>query len=210
MFLPTITYLDNPRLDIVFSTLIVDVEKINEKFGSLKEFDQDYQPGGVTNGRIYCIAEMMQPAPQLEKLAFLVLKKKGLVFQRDFVITHERRGSMGRITDELCDPYLFRELPQCEDTPFLRTLVTTNRCYAWHESEVGSEYYSLERAQYLLVNYMQNCEPELMEFIPRAVELTPDKIVYKLLANSEMHSLPYEDLLRPGNTVGAGAGRCFR
>ncbi len=53
-------YTDKENLKVVFSYLIFNVASINKKYGSLSKFINDFDLGGMTNGKLYAIAEMAQ------------------------------------------------------------------------------------------------------------------------------------------------------
>ncbi len=58
-------YEDNHRLRIVFTSLIINVNSINQQFGSLRDFENKYHLGGITNGELIITAEMCKPANHL-------------------------------------------------------------------------------------------------------------------------------------------------
>lgn len=46
-------------MTIVFSSLIINVSSVNEKFGGLKDFMSKFDLSGQTNGKLLIVAEMV-------------------------------------------------------------------------------------------------------------------------------------------------------
>jgi hypothetical protein len=93
MQVPTIYFDKSPSIKIVFSSLLIDVKKISEQFGSIKKFDQKCHPWVLTNGKIHVIAEMSQPATELEAFVQKELVPHGFENGKDYALVYERLTS---------------------------------------------------------------------------------------------------------------------
>ena len=56
-----VTYIDNDTMNIVFSALIINVESVNRKYGTLNDFLNQYALPGETNGKLFMTSEINKP-----------------------------------------------------------------------------------------------------------------------------------------------------
>ncbi|MDA8769089.1 hypothetical protein N9M71_03020 [Winogradskyella sp.] len=122
-------YTDKENLKVVFSYLIFNVASINKKYGSLSKFINDFNLGGLTNGKLYTIAEMAQPHNRLYDLIYENLKWIGFKEKEDFVfgIEHLTRGLNGYGTVRIN-----REIPELKNINWLGSYITHNGNYVWY------------------------------------------------------------------------------
>ena len=127
-----LSYEDQERLKVVFSFLIINVESINSKFGLLKEFALANNLYGVTNGKLYGLAEMMDPPPRLYQMIDEILIPLGLEEKKDYVLTYERllRGVDGH--EDNCPSMIGEEIPECSDVTWLGSIITEKGQFVWY------------------------------------------------------------------------------
>ena len=123
-------YLDREKLKISFSTLIIRVSSINRYFGQLSEFVKQADLYGVTNGKIYLMAEMMEPPYGLYNLADNHLIPLGLEEGRDYLFVTEQLV-MGLDGNE--SPLLNKPIPELRKIPWLDSCITTEGNYVWYK-----------------------------------------------------------------------------
>jgi hypothetical protein len=123
----SVTYLDQERLRIVFFSIVVKVQSINQVYGPLKDFVRRHKLHGVTNGRVLVISEMMIPGAYLLNLAESILKPIGLGYGKDFVFVVEQPLQGVEGTNEL----LGYEIPECRDIPWLGSIISKQGNFVW-------------------------------------------------------------------------------
>ncbi|MHA6279377.1 hypothetical protein ACXYMT_04275 [Salinimicrobium sp. CAU 1759] len=122
-------YLDRERLKISFSTLIIRVSSINEYFGPLADFVKQADLYGVTNGKIYLMAEMMEPPYGLYSLVDHHFIPLGLEEGRDYVFVTEQLP-LGLDGKE--NPLLNQPIPELEKVTWLDSIITREGNYVWY------------------------------------------------------------------------------
>lgn len=126
-------YLDRERLKISFSTLVIRVSSINERYGRLSDFVRKADLYGVTNGKIYLMAEMMEPPYGLYNLADSHLIPLGLEEGRDYVFVTEQLA-LG--PDKNSGSLLDKPVPDLKNISWLDSLITTEGNYIWYKEEI--------------------------------------------------------------------------
>ncbi len=129
-------YLDRERLKISFSTLIIRVSSINKYYGPLADFVKQAELFGVTNGKIYLMAEMMEPPYGLYNLVDHHFIPLGLEEGRDYVFVTEQLSMEvgGNI-----NPLLNKPIPELEKINWLDSIITPEGNYVWHTEKPGSK-----------------------------------------------------------------------
>ena len=125
-------YLDRERLKISFSTLIIRVSSINKLYGRLSKFVKEADLYGVTNGKIYLMAEMMEPPYGLYNLADRHLIPLGLEEGRDYIFITEQLA-LG-MDDETS--LLNKSIPELERISWLNSIITSEGNYVWYNDTV--------------------------------------------------------------------------
>jgi hypothetical protein len=133
-------YVDDTKLEGLFSFLVIKVDSIVKKFGSIKDFAIGNDISGVTNGKLVVIYEMTEPPPYLYKLADEVLIPAGLKEYDDYVIASEQYLM---IADSLPDSTevprgqsnLNQPIPICEKAPWLGSVISDIGNFVWDKSE---------------------------------------------------------------------------
>jgi hypothetical protein len=85
-----LNYQDKKEIKIEFTTLVVNLEKLNSKRILIKDFCDTNGLSGVTNGNLYLVAEMCSPADYLHTLVEDIFEPQGLEYNRDMVILEEQ------------------------------------------------------------------------------------------------------------------------
>ena len=81
-----LSYKDVEELSVVFTTLVVNIEKLNINDQLIAIFCRENGLSGVTNGKLYLVAEMRYPADFLYELIEESLEPEGLIYNKDMVI----------------------------------------------------------------------------------------------------------------------------
>lgn len=123
-----IEYRDEEQIDIVFSTLIINVDSLNKKGILLENFGKNLNHNCVTNGKLLFFSEMNQPQIMLEEIINELLTPLDLKFGDDYAIGYEQLiyGVGNTIT-----PLLNKELPELEEINWLNSKITYKGNFVW-------------------------------------------------------------------------------
>ena len=127
-----VQYKDVEELELVFTTLVVNIERLNSNDLLIANFCKKNGISGLTNGKLYVAAEMRYPADFLVTLVSEILEPMGLVYNIDMVILQEQliHGVGGEVT-----PLLGKKIPGSEDLSWLGSQVRLNGNFVWKISE---------------------------------------------------------------------------
>ena len=127
-----VQYKDVEELELVFTTLVVNIERLNSNDLLIANFCKKNGISGLTNGKLYVAAEMRYPADFLITLVSEILEPMGLVYNIDMVILQEQliHGVGGEVT-----PLLGKKIPGSEDLSWLGSQVRLNGNFVWKISE---------------------------------------------------------------------------
>ncbi|MDB9720243.1 hypothetical protein OAA67_00015 [Winogradskyella sp.] len=151
-------YTDKENLKVVFSYLIFNVASINKKYGSLSKFINDFELWGETNGKLYILAEMVEPHHHLHDLIYENLKWIGFKEKEDFVFgfEHLTKGVKGHGPENIN-----REIPELKNINWLGSYITHNGNYVWYVDDIKKNSF---------LSYQENI-----------LEGTPPKLYYQNL-----------------------------
>ena len=121
-------YRDEDQINIVFSTLIINVESLNKKKILLENFDSNHNYNCVTNGKLLFFSEMNQQSMMLNEIVSDLLTPLNLILNEDYAIGYEQLiyGAGNRIT-----PLLNKALPELEDVKWLGSIITYEGNFVW-------------------------------------------------------------------------------
>ncbi|NVJ48375.1 MAG: hypothetical protein HWE07_14670 [Cytophagia bacterium] len=126
----TVIIIDEERIEVVMSTIIIRVEAITSKTGlTIQEFSEKFELSGVTNGKIWVAAEMMFPWDYLDWFAHDILVPLGLEKDSDWVLTYERNCYINPYESG----YLFREIPELEGLSWVDSIMLESGNWVWHK-----------------------------------------------------------------------------
>ncbi|MFC5191882.1 hypothetical protein ACFPIK_08890 [Algoriphagus aquatilis] len=116
------------RLRILHSALVIRVGAIYPKTEqTIFEFSTKYNLPGVTNGRVWVMAEMEFPWDYLQHVAVDILQKNGLVEKWDYVLTYERNC----YSNPFESGYLYRDIPELEGLDWIESIILETGNWAW-------------------------------------------------------------------------------
>ncbi len=198
---PNITFIDSDKITIVFSALIINVESINEKYGLLLDFLKEINLGGITNGKLFITAQMMDPPYELIKIINEVLKPLGLENKKDYVLTYERMIDYGVTSFE--DPPMEREIPECKNINWLSSEINN----VWHNNAVNSneinylksKVLSIESPevwQRILMLYVTFLKPKNLKYNPTVIKVKTNNIIFKMNKHKKRFKVSKSTLLR--------------
>ena len=123
-----VQFKDVEELELVFTTLVVNIESLNSNDLLIANFCKKNGISGLTNGKLYVAAEMRYPADFLCKLIEETLEPEGLVYNIDMVLLQEQliRGVRGEVTQ-----LLGKKIPGAEDIAWLGSEVRLNGNFVW-------------------------------------------------------------------------------
>ncbi len=130
-----IEFVDNEVVRIAFTTLLIRVKSVNERYGSLKKFVANFDCWGATNGKFLYASEMMEPATDLENYITQVLKPLGMRRNRDYVVTFEQMLWGVERHQDGPSVYLNRPIPELSGVNWLDSLITEEGHYVWYVEE---------------------------------------------------------------------------
>jgi hypothetical protein len=84
-----IEYYDSKELKIVFYSIIINVSRINEVFGRVYDFCEQYDITGITNGELLILYFMSYPAEYYDNLIFNVFEPNGFDYKKDSLLVQE-------------------------------------------------------------------------------------------------------------------------
>lgn len=197
-----IKYIDSECLQVTFSYLIIKVESINQKFGQLSEFSLKHDLYGATNGKLYILAEMVQPHQGLIDLITKVLKPLGFNSNEDYVLGYEQltAGARGETS-----PLLNKDIPDLEGVNWLGSIIKHKGNFVWfrdvHNWEVYSEWRQEEHPQMglgyyqmVLTKYLKKYNPEKLVFDPKVIEFRNEEILFGMSKHKGVLQLKKETL----------------
>ncbi|MBT8194986.1 MAG: hypothetical protein KJO64_01060 [Bacteroidia bacterium] len=124
-----LSYEDREVLKISFATLIIKVDSLNEKYGSLSRFAEACQLWGVTNGKIYCLSEMMMPPPSIDRIIEDILFPMGMIHKEDFAFAYEYMLGDCEISKQQVD----KPIPAIKDITWLGSKVNYQGNFVWYK-----------------------------------------------------------------------------
>ena len=125
-----IEYLDQEKMKISFSSLIIRIEGVNKKFGSLSRFVNKFDLWGVTNGKIFILVEMMEPPYLLIEKVQNEFSQIGLKETEDFIYAFEQalHDIKGNVSPLINGPH-----PDCKNIFWLESQITTDGNFIWYK-----------------------------------------------------------------------------
>jgi hypothetical protein len=123
-----INFIDQDKICITFSNLIIKVSSINAAGLSVSNFSIENSLWGKTNGKLLVMTEMNEPVWELQKIIDSILIPKGFVFERDFVVVYEQliHGAGNSIT-----PLLNQELPELIGIVWVDSVIKMDGNFIW-------------------------------------------------------------------------------
>ena len=128
----SINYIEQDKLQISFSCLIIKISSITKIVGDFNSFTEQNKLWGKANKKLYILSEMNEPAWGLSKLLDNLFLPLGLIEERDYVITFEQliRGAGNSIT-----PLIHQGLPGCKDILWLGSIIDYDGNWVWLKDE---------------------------------------------------------------------------
>jgi hypothetical protein len=184
-----ITYIDLDIQKIVFSTLVIKVSSIVEKFGSIEKFSTQHNFSGVTNGTIVMTAEMSSPPFRLEEFAQKVLIVNGLELQKDYIFIEEllTQGARGVVSEIINEPH-----PQCENVNWLQSIIVPIGNFIWFSEPCLSDFE--KDANFRLYKNLLHHEEEKIKLNPRITNIDETYVHYSV-SDSKMYYKIHRDAL---------------
>jgi hypothetical protein len=184
-----IDYNDSEIQKIVFSTLVIKVSSIVEKFGSIEKFSIDHNFSGVTNGKLLMTAEMNSPPYILEEFTEEVFIPKGLKEQVDFVFLEEMltKGATGEEIYYINEPH-----PQGNQVEWLQSVIISDGNFIWFSEPSLSD--SERDANFRLFKNLLYCDREKIKLNPRITHID-ETYVHYTVSDSQMYYKLHRDAL---------------
>jgi hypothetical protein len=125
-------FLNQERLKIVHTCLIIRVQSINEIFGiSVRDFVEKFNLWGVSNGKILLMADMMYPSEELGRVVSDILDVNGFIREIDWAVSYERNCYY----EPYESGYLFKEIPELEEITWLESIMLEDGNWIWYKEE---------------------------------------------------------------------------
>lgn len=126
-----LNYEDKEILKISFATLIIRVESLNEKYGSLSRFADACKLWGVTNGKIYILSEMMMPPPDIDRIIDEILLPLDMQHEKDFAFAFEYMLGDCEISRQMVN----KPIPGIEKISWLGSKVNYSGNFVWYKND---------------------------------------------------------------------------
>jgi hypothetical protein len=185
------TYTDKENLKVVFSYIIFNVEGINKKYGKLSKFIKDFDLQGITNGKLYILAEMHIPHNHLADLIYDKVRWTRLEENEDYVFGIEKlvKGVRGSVS-----PLLYHEVPELKDIKWIGSYITLRGNFVWHVSDQEQKRNNflafqenllngrprLKYYQELLIEYYKNCNPSTLDYNLKVCDVNNHYVYYEM------------------------------
>lgn len=184
-----ITYIDQDIQKIIFSTLVIKVSSVVEKFGSIDKFSTQHNFSGVTNGTIVMTAEMSSPAFRLEEFAQKVLIANGLELQKDFLFIEEMltQGARGEVSELINEPH-----PECNEVKWLESVIVSSGNYIWFSDPSLNDFQ--KDANFRLFKNLLYCDVDKIQLNPRITHID-ETYVHFTVSDSKMYYKIHRDAL---------------
>lgn len=200
-----VAFIDKEHMQIFFSVLIINVESINNKYGQLNDFINEYSIAGETNGKLLVLSEMMEPPIELLEFIDKELNPLGFEEKKDYLICYEQlvKGVKGSIT-----PLLNMEIPECVGVDWLGSIIKMEGNYIWYKSANSdlkmekniSKEEIMDVLQGLLISYFKKVNPYKLQYNPKVLELSRGRVFFKFDNESDSASFSIEHLMEYTNT----------
>lgn len=184
-----ITYIDQDIQKIVFSTLVIKVSTVVEKFGSIEKFSTQHNFSGVTNGNILMTAEMSSPPFRLEEFAQKVLIVNGFIYKQDFVFLEEMltQGASGEKIYYINEPH-----PHCTEVEWLESVILSSGNYIWFSEPSLNDFQ--RDANFRLFKNLLYCDVDKIQLNPRITHID-ETYVHYTVSDSKMYYKIHRDAL---------------
>jgi hypothetical protein len=184
-----IDYNDFDIQKIVFSTLVIKVSSIVERFGSIEKFSIDHNFSGVTNGAILMTAEMNSPPFELIAYTEEVLIPNGLKEQEDFVFIEEMltQGVRGEVSELINEPH-----PHCNEVKWLQSVIISDGNFIWFSPPSLSDFE--KDANFRLFKNLLYCDREKIMLNPRIINID-ETYVHYTISDSQIYYKIHRDAL---------------
>jgi hypothetical protein len=184
-----ISYDDSDIQKIVFSTLVIKVSSIVERFGSIEKFSVDHNFSGVTNGKILMTAEMNSPPFELIAYTEEVLIPNGLKEQEDFIFLEEMltQGATGEKIYYINEPH-----PHCNEVKWLQSVIISDGNFIWFSPPSLSDFE--KDANFRLFKNLLYCDREKIMLNPRIINID-ETYVHYTISDSQMYYKIHRDAL---------------
>lgn len=127
----SLKYTPSEHLRISHTAVIIRAESVNRKLGvTVAEFARLFQLWGLTNGRIWVLAERAYPRKELKRIIGEILKPLGLIEREDWVPANERDCS----NDHYDSRFQFQKIPELEDLPWLDSILLEDGNWIWYKN----------------------------------------------------------------------------
>ena len=113
------------------STLVIKVESVKLNYGSLKNFCNEFDLDGLTNGKLFVVYDMMEPSQYFYDLIKDVLMPLGMKYNNDHVILYEQitEGVQGH--DDPEESLINKPIPLSEDAEWIGSIIKEEGQYIW-------------------------------------------------------------------------------
>ena len=121
-------YEDKDYLKPVCSTLVVRVDSINKVYGDVASFSKKFNLGGVTNGKLFCVAFMTSLSDSIFSIEQDILAVANFKFNEDYIYFEEEIFyGVGFAVSE--DAY--KELPYTKGLNWIKSILLPSGNYVW-------------------------------------------------------------------------------
>ncbi|MEC5166740.1 hypothetical protein RCH18_002488 [Flavobacterium sp. PL11] len=184
-----LTYTNSDFLKPLFSTLVIKVSSITERFESLHHLTDFNEIHLKTNGVLLVAPELQMLSGQFGTFADEVLIPSGMQLNKDFAFITEKI-----VTDYndniICEVNI--EHPDCKEISWLDGMILEDGNYMWYSDP---NLTSFEKdANYRLFKSLRLYEPEKFNLNPRIIKID-DTYVHYTVSGLDMHYKLHRDAL---------------
>ena len=128
----TLNYSPKEHLRVVHTAVIIRVESINQKLGvTVAEFARLFDLWGLTNGKIWVLAERAYPKNELKRVIREILKPLDLIEGEDWVPANAL-GACDHRYEYQC---LYQKLPDLEGLTWLDSIFLEDGNWIWYKHQ---------------------------------------------------------------------------
>lgn len=127
-------YTPSEHIRILHTVVIIRTESVNQKLGvTVAEFAHLFDLWGLTNGRIWVMAERAYPKNELKRVIREILKPLGLIEREDWVPANELKCS----DDSYDSEYIFQKIPDLENLAWLDSMLLEDGNWIWYNNNTN-------------------------------------------------------------------------
>jgi hypothetical protein len=180
-------YEDSEYLKPAGSTLVVRVDSINKAYGDVATFTEKFKLGGVTNGKLFCIAFMTSVSDSIFNLEDQLLTSVGMKFEEDYIYfdTQIFYGVHYSIPDDA-----YQEISYTIGLNWIKSILLPSGNFIWFTGEDIPLKEQIKKVNVL--GYFCRFKDDIKNINPILIKENEEYYFYKVNDEEHLRRLPKE------------------